>query len=133
MKKGIILSLVILGLSFAAWHWNKEQSEHKNKFGMEEFGEDEEENPSKRAEMTAERFRYDNDMLKDPKTGKIPANIYQLELEQAKLMPIAGNQGRLAGANGIVQTGFGINGPSTNVYQLAGPNNVAGRTRAFAF
>lgn len=133
MKKGIILSLVILGLSFAAWHWNKEQSEHKNKFGMEEFGEDEEENPTKRAEMTAERFRYDNDMLKDPKTGKIPVNIYQLELEQAKLMPIAGNQGRLAGANGIVQTGFGINGPSTNVYQLAGPNNVAGRTRAFAF
>jgi hypothetical protein len=133
MKKGIILSLAILGLSFAAWQWNKELKEHKNKFGMEESEEEEEGNPSKRAEMTAARFQYEFDMLKDPKTGKIPAKIYQLELEQAMRMPIAGNQGRLAGANGIVQTGFGVNGPTTNTYQLAGPNNVAGRTRAFAF
>jgi hypothetical protein len=134
MKKGIILSLVILGLSFAAWHWKNEWKEHKNKFGIEDSEEEEEEgNPAMKAVMNAARFQYEYDMLKDPKTGKIPANIYQLELEQAMRMPIAGNQGRLAVANGIVLTGFGANGPTTNTYQLAGPNNVAGRTRAFAF
>jgi len=132
MKKGILLSLVILGLSFAAWHWNKELKEPKNKFGID-ISDEEEENPLKREEMNAARFQYDYDMLKDPKTGKIPANIYKLELDQAMRMPIAGNQGRLASANGIVQTGFGVNGPTTNTYLLAGPNNVAGRTRAFAF
>lgn len=132
MKKGLFLSAAIICVSFAIWHWNKENKEHRNKFGIEELEEDQE-SPSQRAEMNAERFRYEFDMLKDPKTGKIPNNIYQLELEQAMRMPLAGNQGRLNTANGIVLSGLGANGPTTNTYQLAGPNNIAGRTRAFAF
>ena len=133
MKKKILLTVVVIGIIFAGWHWNKESKEHKNKFGMEDAEEEEEENPAKRAEMNAARFQYEYDMLKDPKTGKIPEGIYKAEMEQAMRMPLAGSGRTSVGANGIIRTGYGVNGPTTNTYIAAGPTNVSGRTRALAF
>ena len=132
MKKKVILTIAVVGITFAGWHWNKESNEHKNKFGIEE-GEEEEENLAKRAEMNAARFQYEYDMLKDPKTGKIPEGIYKAEMEQAMRMPLAGSGRISVGANGIIRTGYGVNGPTTNTYIAAGPTNVSGRTRAIAF
>jgi hypothetical protein len=131
MKKAVILTIAILGITFAGWHWSKESNELKNKFGLEE-GEDEDENPTKKAEMTAARIQYEYDMLKDPKTGKIPDGIYKAEMQQAMQLPIAGI-GRTSNADGIIRTVFGTNGPTSNTYIAAGPSNVGGRTRAFAF
>jgi len=123
-EKGFILSLVIISVAFAGSLWYKEHKEHKNKFGIEEL-EEEEDSPAKEAEMNAARFQYEYDNLKDPKTGKIPDGIYEQEMEQARRLPIAGS-------TGIFRTTYGVNGPTTNTYQLAGPNNVGGRTRALA-
>lgn len=131
MKKGVILSIAVLGIVIAGWQWSKESKAHKNKFGIEE-GEEGEENPAKKAEMNAARFQYEYDMLKDPSTGKIPDGIFKAEMEQAMRMPLAGSGRTSAAANGIVRTGFGVNGPTTNTYIAAGPTNVSGRTRAIA-
>ncbi len=131
MKKGIIIFFAVFGLAIAGWQWNKESKEHKNnKFGIEE-SEDDEENPTKKAEMNAARFQYEYDMLKDPRTGKIPDGVFKAEMEQAMRMPLAG--GRIMGADGVMRTAYGVNGPTTNTYIAAGPTNVSGRTRAFAF
>ncbi|MCX6206510.1 MAG: hypothetical protein NTZ19_09700, partial [Bacteroidetes bacterium] len=132
MKKGIILSIAIIGIAIAGWQWNKELKEHKNKFGLEEADEEAEENPAKKAEMNAARAKYDFDMLKDPATGKIPEGIYKAEMSQAIRIPLAGVN-RLVGTNGVIRTGMGVNGPTTNTYVAAGPTNLGGRTRAFSF
>ena len=132
MKKGIILSIAIIGIAIAGWQWNKELKEHKNKFGLEVGDEEEDENPAKKAEMNAARAKYDFDMLKDPATGKIPEGIYKAEMSQAIRIPLAGVN-RLVGTNGVIRTGMGVNGPTTNTYIAAGPTNLGGRTRAFAF
>ncbi len=132
MKKGIIVSLILFGLAIAGWQWQKENSVLKNKFSTEE--EDEEgEDPAKEALMNAARVQYEYDMLKDPKTGKIPVDAFKAEMEQAMRIPLAGNGGRIVGANGVIRTGYGVNGPTTNTYLPAGPTNVSGRTRALAF
>jgi hypothetical protein len=65
-----------------------------------------------------ERDRFEFDQLKDPRTGKIPRNIRQQELEWAKRQPV-----RPESDNPL--TG--------NVYTALGPNNLGGRTRAIAY
>ena len=89
--------------------------------------EDEEENHQKRAEMQIARWQYEYEILKDPKTGKIPRNAYSDEMRQAMSLPVSGESGSIQ--NGIAT--FGENTPSNNVYLKAGPNNIGGRTRAF--
>lgn len=131
MKKGIILSIALIGIAIAAWQWKNELKEHNNKFGIE-LSDEEEENPAKKAEMNAARAKYDFDMLKDPATGKIPEGIYKAEMSQAIRIPLAGVN-RLVGTNGVIRTSMGVNGPTTNTYIAAGPTNLGGRTRAFAF
>jgi hypothetical protein len=86
-----------------------------------------EENPQKRAAMQAARWQYEYDILKDPKTGKIPRNAFEEEMKQAMRLPVSQE-------SGSVQNGVATNGettPTNNVYLKAGPNNIGGRTRAF--
>ncbi|MFM7357004.1 MAG: T9SS type A sorting domain-containing protein [Sediminibacterium sp.] len=89
--------------------------------------EEDEENPQKRAEMQIARWQYEFDILKDPKTGRIPRNAYSEEMKQAMSIPVSGESGSLQ--NGIIS--YGVNTPTNNVYLKAGPNNIGGRTRAF--
>ena len=59
-------------------------------------------------------------LLKDPRTGKIPPDVRELELKQAK--EILDKQ-KLS-ASGLA---------SANTYTFQGPSNLGGRTRALAF
>ncbi len=70
---------------------------------------------SQKMEELDARWEYEYDMLKDPKTGKIPRNIREREIEFAKKMPIRDE------------------GDVMNVYSTLGPTNLGGRTRAFAY
>lgn len=67
------------------------------------------------------RFQYEYDILKDPSTGKIPANIIQEEAVQARAIPVKQDN------QGLLRT------TTLNTYQPAGPINIGGRTRAVAF
>lgn len=71
------------------------------------------------------RFRYENMRLRDPKTGKIPKKIRQKELAFASTLPVHDSKYTLSKING--STGTAV--VSTN-WQLRGPHNVGGRTRA---
>jgi len=96
-----------------------------------EAGESAEEEQGQRAEAIAERFQYEYDMLKDPHTGKIPEDIFKQEMAQAMRIPLAGSFQTLNG--NLNRTLLGLNGPSSNIYLPAGPTNMGGRTRVFAF
>lgn len=129
MQKGLLLSFILLSLLAVGILWNRQQHRVEKKFEIEE---EENESPEKRDAMTEARAQYEYDILKDPITGKIPTGIYKAEMKQAMSIPVSGHQ-QSAASNGIIRTGFGVNGPSTNLYLPAGPNNVGGRTRAFVF
>jgi hypothetical protein len=73
------------------------------------------------ASYTTERARYEFDMLKDPKTGQIPKDIFEKELLFAKGLPVREN------------SGIQYRMDALNNYIPAGPNNVGGRTRALVY
>ena len=66
------------------------------------------------------RLKYEFDMLKDPVTGRIPPDIFEKEMEQARQLPERNGDGDLKMM-------------ALNNYLPAGPNNVGGRTRAVAY
>ncbi len=135
MKKGLLLSFALISCVALGILWKK--THHKGLIDQSSImaymkGDDDEDEEasekkeqSMRAEMTAARLQYEYDMLKDPVTGKIPANIFQQEMEQAQRIPLSGSSSRF--------TLNGINTPTSNSYLPLGPNNVGGRTRAVAF
>ncbi len=69
------------------------------------------------------RIEYEFNRLRDPATGKIPANIRRLELEYAATLP---------GFISPLQRGTKGDLFSTLNWESRGPWNVGGRTRAFA-
>src|SRR4051812_46020010 len=52
--------------------------------GESEKDQDEDDLPS----FVTERLKYEFDLLKDPKTGQIPAHIFEQELAFAKTVPL---------------------------------------------
>lgn len=62
-------------------------------------------------------------MLRDPRTGKIPAGIRDIEMEWVKTMPFRGDDGTTQ-TNGLMVA---------NTYSPAGPTQNGGRTRGIAF
>ncbi len=81
-----------------------------------------EEKEEQEARFIELRAKYDFDMLKNPVTGIIPANIVNEELTFAKTIPERGS-----GANGAARL------TALNTYFPCGPNNQGGRTRALAY
>ncbi|MEP6584647.1 MAG: T9SS type A sorting domain-containing protein [Ginsengibacter sp.] len=74
-----------------------------------------------REEFVNNRLQYEFDILKSPVTNKIPRNIFQKEIEFAKSLPVKNARGS------------GLFTPTNlNSYSPAGPDNIGGRTRAFA-
>lgn len=111
MYKKIIALLLIAtfccGIFFLAKKNKLIISENKEEYGREEF--------------VKQRLQYEFDILKDPATGEIPGNIFQKEIAFAKLLPVKDARGP------------GLFTPQNlNAYNLAGPDNIGGRTRAFA-
>ncbi len=74
------------------------------------------------ARHTMLRAQYEWNMIKDPVTGKLPLQIYDRELAQARTIPEKGNDPLQQGR-----------GNALNTYYPAGPNNQGGRSRAFAY
>jgi len=110
------------------WHFWREKTLKEIWLEKKEEGEDEEEeNPQQRAAMQIARWQYEYDILKDPKTGRIPRNAFSEEMRQAMSIPVTGESG--SWQNGIETNG--VNTPTNNTYVKAGPNNIGGRTRAF--
>jgi len=92
MKKGLIISFVLIVCITAGIIWKKTGLRNaKEKDYQVELSEDNE-TPENRAEMIGARLQYEYDLIKDPKTGKIPANIFREEMAQAKSLPIAGTR-----------------------------------------
>jgi hypothetical protein len=71
------------------------------------------------------RIKYQLMKLRDPKTGKIPENIRQKELTFASKLPVRGTNNLLSKTG--EQTDVSV---VSNNWQLRGPHNVGGRTRA---
>ena len=87
--------------------------------GIEDESKDEK---AKKAIYIKARWQYEYDLLKDPRTGKIPYDIRNKELALARSIPVK----RV--------TGSGILGvENLNNYIAAGPTNIGGRTRALAY
>jgi len=123
MKKGIIGIVVLLVLLAGSvyYFYSKNPAESNNLLGNnKEIGDEEEKNEEQKAFFVKQRWLHEFDMLKDPATGIIPANIRLEEYKLARTIPEK--------ENGI------LNGPANlNTYSEAGPNNVGGRTRAVAY
>jgi hypothetical protein len=77
------------------------------------------------AEDPQARFNHEMMRLRNPATGKIPANIRAKELEFASRLPVHGD-------GLILKTGDSKDVQFANSWSLRGPHNVAGRTRAMA-
>jgi len=76
---------------------------------------------AKKTRFHIERVKYEYDMIKDPVTGKVPKNIYELERQFALTLPVKG-EGSLFSRQQL-----------NNNYIPAGPNNIGGRTRAVLY
>ncbi|HSB92179.1 MAG TPA: hypothetical protein VLC28_03640, partial [Flavitalea sp.] len=89
----------------------------------EEMEEKEHESGEVRASYTEARFRYDYSMIRDPGTGRLPSNIFNKEMSEAKTIPTRGSR-----------TGSGAQGmDNLNSYLAAGPDSIGGRTRTVVF
>lgn len=91
--------------------------------------ENEEAEEHERAEFTRQRLEQEFRMLRNPITGRIPADFRKAELRAAEMIP-SRRVARYPWLSGIA----GIDGANTNNnYTSIGPNNVAGRSRTLAF
>ncbi len=81
MKKGLILGLLSAGFSLACVLLLQPKVE-KNLLRSED---EEEESGFYKSVMQAERAAYEYNMLKDPRTGKIPDGIWNAELREVFL------------------------------------------------
>ncbi len=133
MKKGLIISIIVITCITVGIIGKRNGVTFVKEKSYSSTIAEEKEDPEKMAEMTAARLQYEYDLLKDPKTGKIPENIRQQEMDFAKTLPVSGAYPQSIGTNGIVRATNGINSPTSNTYQPAGPNNVGARTRMMTF
>ncbi|MEP7229738.1 MAG: T9SS type A sorting domain-containing protein [Ginsengibacter sp.] len=112
MRNKLIASFVLIA-SFSAGIFFLAK---KNKLVIAENKEEYE-----REEFVKNRLQYEFDILKSPATGQIPKNIFKKEIEFARSLPVKDARGS------------GLFTPQNlNTYSLAGPDNIGGRTRAFA-
>jgi hypothetical protein len=80
-----------------------------------------------RARFHSARMKYEFDMLKDPKTGKIPKGIFEKEIAFALSLPVKTND-NIASSTAGSRSSLVLNN-----YIPAGPNNIGGRTRAVQY
>jgi hypothetical protein len=93
--------------------------------GMHEEKGKEKRKDEKSAYHIRARMQYEINMLKDPATGKVPADMKEKELAFARRLPER-NPYTIMGPNGFRTAAL-------NNYIPAGPNNIGGRTRAVEY
>ena len=133
MNKGYYLSILLIScISLGIiWHSSDWSFEYPYFSTNEMTNEGEDETTAQRTSMQEARIQYEFDLLKDPKTGKIPIAIYRDEMKQAMSLPVSLEPQILR--NGVVRIPNGVTTPTSNLYQKAGPNNIGGRTRTLVF
>ena len=77
-----------------------------------------------KARTVGERLQFEFDLQKNPKTGRIPEGIKEIELKAAKKAPVFGGTNS-TNTNGSIQK----NSSSLSI-DVRGPGNLGGRTRA---
>src|SRR5215211_4293181 len=131
MKLNLLLARIVLLVLFTgsfflfrpALQENKPQNFLFHTLIKTDQGEGEEEEEGEEA-YTAKRLAHEFKMLRNPITGKIPANIREIEFEAVRNIPSRGfNNTWLRGSSANAQ----------NNYTSVGPNNIAGRSRGLAF
>ncbi|MFT4537276.1 MAG: hypothetical protein ACI9P5_004657 [Saprospiraceae bacterium] len=110
----IILSIIVFSIStiFLIQIENKKKEQLVDEFVHAPSAIGSKENPSK-------RYDYEQRLIVDPKTGRVPQFIHQKELEFSKSIPTRefinnSSKGKI----------------NSQIWSLAGPSNVGGRTRA---
>ncbi len=118
-----LFSAVITAGAFL-YIYNKDQSQSRFIIQPPEIEENEfeEEDRDLKMQYIEARRRYEYDIIKDPKTGRIPNLIFQRELALAR--SIATKDSRIGSGT------MGAN--NLNNYVAAGPDSIGGRTRALA-
>jgi hypothetical protein len=105
-------------LPFVAQKMSKETPQYFGTFEVE--NEEKEEND---ASTVGERLQFEFDMLKDPKTGKIPKGVSEKSLIAAAQAPTFESQWSSGGSSAALDI------PGMTI-EARGPNNLGGRTRA---
>jgi photosystem II stability/assembly factor-like uncharacterized protein len=124
MKKTIIrlVAVVMLASGVVSYFYFKPAPAKPLSYYLGKDVEEEgEEDKEQRAFFVKQRILHEINMLKDPVTGLIPANIRQEELKLARAIPEKQRLGDVLGPENL------------NSYIPAGPNNIGGRTRAVAY
>lgn len=80
-------------------------------------------------DFTPQRLQHEFEMLRNPVTGTIPANIQQIEMAVANRIP----QRTDANALLLYRTSDISGVQNQNIYSSVGPNNAGGRSRTLAF
>lgn len=88
---------------------------------------EEREDKDQKARFHEERLRYEFDLIKDPKTGKVPEGIFEREMALARILPV--KEEETISLSTSDNSGITVN----NAYHPAGPNNIGGRTRAVLY
>src|SRR5687768_16851558 len=95
--------------------------------------EPENENPARESEheakYTRERLLHEFKMLRNPVTGKIPANIHDIELKTARNIPSRNSTWDIR----VSRNENNADAQASNTYIPIGPDNIAGRSRTLAF
>lgn len=128
----MFLATVVLVLASVLYKKSQSESPKNNKdltiLNKDEEGESEEmekENSRRRAE-------FEWTLLRDPKTGKIPEDIREKEIELLKILPTKAD-GIFKEALTTLSTEVLQTGGAQNTYEAVGPSQNGGRTRAVAY
>ncbi|MEJ7766213.1 MAG: hypothetical protein WKF89_00270 [Chitinophagaceae bacterium] len=100
-----------------------------NLINGQQTAEEEETEETRSDAFSRKRIQHELDMLRNPVTGTIPANVHEMELKVASSIPSKIRSAdlshlRIFGAEEL---------QNLNPYQSIGPNNIGGRSRTLAF
>lgn len=123
MRLNYVLTLIAILLAGGIWYISQYSSSEKPNDIASQFENHEEDEAQKRFNAE-ERWKHEFNMVKDPKTGKIPQGIRQKELKVALKVP----QFQLARSENASNKAL----PTITITER-GPNNYGGRTRALGF
>ena len=123
---GLLALSVTLGTYVLVKHSSSATQLSKNRFLLNE-GDDEEAGGSMERENGRKRAAWEFNLLRDPRTGKIPDNIRSQEIAFARRLPVRGSGSSLSGIQSMESPQV------ANTYVPVGPTQNAGRTRTLVF
>lgn len=129
-----IAFLLLIGLCYFFYRpfpqiTNRKLVFHANGLLERKDTEDEEDGEEQEEEFNEKRLEHEFNMLRNPITGTIPANIREIENRVFKSIPAR----RPANDIQITRIGDASGTATQNTYTSIGPNNIAGRSRTLAF